>query len=41
MKASKLQRVLLYALLLPLALLTCIWYLLQVITSCECSSLLR
>lgn len=34
MKASKLLRVLLYAVVLPLALLTCIWELIQVIASC-------
>lgn len=34
MKATQTQRVLLYAVLFPLALLTCIWYLLQVIGTC-------
>lgn len=34
MRASQIQRVLLYAILLPLALLTCIWYLLTVIGTC-------
>lgn len=35
MKAPVLQRVLLYGLVLPLALLTVAWYMIQVITMCK------